>query len=110
MEEIKILMTNLNLKRFIPKFTLNEVDGRTLQSVTSAAELSELGINVKVKARVFYDELSEFKLSGVPEYLILSSSVGTSGTNSWDNTAKSDLKFNNLNYSGKLILNYLVEH
>jgi hypothetical protein len=71
--EVQTLLENLNMTKFIPKLDENKVNGARLNAVSCVNDLTELGIDVKIKARVFYDELSEFKLSGVPEFLIYSS-------------------------------------
>ena len=48
----------------------NKIDGACLAECNSFEEIKEMGISMTVKAKLFYNKITDFKVNGVPlEYL-----------------------------------------
>lgn len=71
--EVSMLLKSLNLSNYMIPFQKQGVDGATLGFVHSEQEVMEMGIDMLPKARMFFNKLSELKVSGVPQDLIAAS-------------------------------------
>ena len=59
--DVKTLFKHLNMKKYCKSVEDNGIDGRTLMTCQSVEEIKELGIDITVKARMLFDELSILK-------------------------------------------------
>ncbi len=67
--EVTRLLGSLELIDFFKNLEENELDGPTLVTCLSEAEVEELGIR-KSKAKILYEAIIKFKSTGVPLTLI----------------------------------------
>ena len=59
--DVKTLFKHLNMKKYCKSVEDNGIDGRTLMTCQSVEEIKELGIDITVKARMLFDEVSILK-------------------------------------------------
>lgn len=69
-DEVGNLMDALKMSAFKSALRNHAVDGATLLSCSSVEEIKELGISLTAKAKVFFQNISGFKTSGVPLQLL----------------------------------------
>jgi hypothetical protein len=69
-DEVGYLMESLNLGKFKDIFKANAVDGQTLVLAESEDEISDLGVNLSLKARLMFKKIHDYKKNGVPMGLI----------------------------------------
>ena len=69
MDEVTRLLESLKLIKFCNNLEENELDGPTLVTCLSEAEVEELGIR-KSKAKILYEAIIKFKSTGVPLALL----------------------------------------
>jgi hypothetical protein len=68
--EVAILVESLELEAYRDELVKNKIDGACLAECNSFEEIKEMGISMTVKAKLFYNKISDFKVNGVPlEYL-----------------------------------------
>jgi len=68
--EVAILVESLELEAYRDELVKNKIDGACLAECNSFEEIKEMGISMTVKAKLFYNKISDFKMNGVPlEYL-----------------------------------------
>ena len=59
--DVQTLLKHLNMKKYYKSVEDNGIDGRTLMTCQSVEEIKELGIDITVKARMLFDEVSILK-------------------------------------------------
>ena len=64
------ILESLNLRNYCAVFRENDIDGPTLMNCHSIKDVEELGIAIVAKARILYEEILKFKLTGVPLTII----------------------------------------
>jgi len=64
------LLESCGLSNYCTTFKEYQIDGRTLMHCKSVDNVKELGINMRAKASVFFDDITKFKQSGVPLKII----------------------------------------
>ena len=69
-DEVTRVLESLKLINFCNNLEENELDGPTLMNCKSEEDVKELGINITVKARILFEEIVKFKLTGVPLTLL----------------------------------------
>jgi len=69
-DEVSFLLVSINLSNYCTKFKENQIDGRTLMYCKSVDDVIQLGINMRAKASLFFDDITKFKQSGVPLKII----------------------------------------
>ena len=71
-DDVINLLESLNLSNFcnIFYFEDNMIDGLTLMNCKSVDDVKELGIALTAKARILYEEIVQFKSTGVPLTLL----------------------------------------
>jgi hypothetical protein len=69
-DEVRRLLESLKLINFCNNFEDNLMDGPTLMNCKSEDDVKELGIALTAKARILYQEIVEFKSTGVPLTLL----------------------------------------
>lgn len=68
--EVAILVESLDLEAYRDELVKNKIDGACLAECNSFEEIKEMGISMTVKAKLFFNKISDFKVNGVPlEYL-----------------------------------------
>jgi hypothetical protein len=65
-DDVINLLKSLKLSNFCQKFEENMIDGPTLMNCKSEDDVKQLGIDLTAKARVLFEEIVQFKSSGVP--------------------------------------------
>ena len=83
-EEIGHMMCILQYNEYKEIFLRNRIDGKCLEKCISIDDVINMGINITVKARLFFDLIMKFKVTGVPENLLLEM-TSTQDYNSPDN-------------------------
>lgn len=68
--EVACLVESLELEAYRDELVKNKIDGACLAECNSFEEIKEMGISMTVKAKLFFNKISDFKVNGVPlEYL-----------------------------------------
>jgi len=69
-EEVGHLMCILQFNEYKEIFLRNRIDGKCLEKCISIDDVINMGINITVKARLFFDLIMKFKVTGVPDNLL----------------------------------------
>ena len=68
--EVACLVESLELEAYRDELVKNKIDGACLAECNSFEEIKEMGVSMTVKAKLFFNKISDFKVNGVPlEYL-----------------------------------------
>ena len=70
MDDVIHLLKSLKLSNFCYNFEDIMIDGPTLMKCQLVDDVEELGIALLAKARILYEAIVQFKLSGVPLTLL----------------------------------------
>jgi hypothetical protein len=65
-DEVCTVLNYLKLAQFTQSFVDKQIDGETLSFVQTVAEVTDFGVTIPSKARLFFQKLQFFQASGVP--------------------------------------------
>jgi len=66
-DDVKSILTYLNMGKYIPQFVDNGISGHVLQEASGTDDLKECGITMPGPIlRAFYSQIDEYKRTGVP--------------------------------------------
>jgi len=69
-DDVILLLKSLNLRNYCTVFQESDIDGPTLMCCNKVEDVFELGIALTAKARILYEEIVQFKSTGVPLTLL----------------------------------------